>query len=68
MDDLVGKLYFKDLTAGLEGFSMSFGAVRSNPASPLSSGPSSPLYLGLLIDGLDLQKAVEPTSRRSKTR
>ena len=60
MDDIVGKLYFKNLTAGLENFAMKLwdGKVKMSFATQLK--PKQPTYTyGVLLDGLNLQKAVE---------
>jgi hypothetical protein len=60
MDDLVGKFYFRNLSAGLEGFSMKLwdGTVKTHFATQLK--PKQPTYnFGFSVNGLDLQKAVE---------
>lgn len=60
MDDMVGKLYFKNLVAGLDGFAMKLwnGKVKASFATQLK--PKQPTYtFGMLLDGLDLQKAAE---------
>jgi uncharacterized protein involved in outer membrane biogenesis len=59
MTDLVGRLYLKDLTAGLEGFAMKMwdGTVKMNFASQLK--PKAPTYtFSVVTDGLQLKQAV----------
>jgi hypothetical protein len=59
MDDIMGKLYFRNLGAGLEGFSLKLwdGTVKANFASQLK--PKQPTYtMSFSMNGLDLQKAA----------
>ncbi|MGK5084143.1 AsmA family protein [Bdellovibrionota bacterium FG-1] len=59
ISDLVGRLYFKNLTAGLEGFAMKIwsGSIKANFAAQLK--PKTPTYtFSSIMDGLQLKEAV----------
>jgi uncharacterized protein involved in outer membrane biogenesis len=60
MTDMVGKLYFKDLAAGLEGFSMKIfnGGIKMNMSAQLR--PKAPTYkFSTDVAALDMGEAVK---------
>ncbi len=60
MNDMVGKLYFRDLTAGLDGFAFKMwnGVVKANFASNLK--PKTPTYtFSTAVEHMDLREAVK---------
>ena len=60
INDMVGKLYFKDLAAGLENFNMKIfnGTIKASMSSQLK--PKAPTYkFSANVAGLDLGEAIK---------
>jgi uncharacterized protein involved in outer membrane biogenesis len=60
MSDMTGKLYFKNLSAGLENFNMKMfsGSIKANVSADLR--PKAPTYkFSTQVSGLDLGEAVK---------
>ena len=60
MTDMIGKLYFKDLAAGLDNFNMKMfnGTIKATVSSQLR--PKAPTYkFSANVNGLDLQEAIK---------